>query len=245
MMKHQLIAQTPSKPILLNKSALSGIGLERVELKAEPERAFFQRRILRGEDISIYVVSSESWTTRMDNFAIDEVVLMLNGKARITPDNGSEIEFQSNEFFFIPKGYTGKWQIQASDYYHYELSVISTQRATNSGTERKLPTRLDKDLLSGTEIKLNSSGYYEKVLKKGAELTVMLKAEKPGQFSLSKPAQEQLIHVLSGQVTITDASNSETTFYAGDFFVLPKGFTGKWKSQGHGLFKSMVIQKTI
>ena len=44
-----LLGQTDSveiiKPILLDKEALSGIGLQKIELKKEPERAFFQRNL--------------------------------------------------------------------------------------------------------------------------------------------------------------------------------------------------------
>lgn len=243
--QNQTSAQNILKPILLDKSTLSGIGLDKVSLNAEPEREFFQKRLLRGDDISVYVVSSQSWTTRMDNFAIDEVVFMLNGKALITPDQGQKMEFQSNEFFFIPKGYTGKWQIQANDSYHYELSVISTQRAPKPDPNKTLPELLDKDAISGVQIALDASGDYKKVLAKGNELTVSLNAEKPKEIKFSEPAKERLIYVLSGQVVITDNEDSEYTFHTGDFFVLPKGFIGKWNSQGHGLFKSLVVEKTV
>lgn len=236
--------QTALKPILLNKAALSGIGLEKVVLEQEPDREFFQRRVLRGDDISVYIVSSQSWTTRMDNFAIDEVVYMLNGKALIAPEKGDGLEFQSNEFFFIPKGYTGSWEIQAGDNYHYELSVIATQRVSSINPPNVMPVLLEKNKLSGLDIKLDSSGSSETILSKGIELTVALRAERPQETIFSNPVQEQLVHVLSGQVIVTDTQDTTYTFHTGDFFMLPKGFTGKWKSQGHGLFKSLVVQKT-
>lgn len=233
-----------NKPIRIDKAALSGLGLEKVVLSAEPEREFFQRRILRGEDLSIYIVSSQSWTARMDNFAIDEVVYMLNGKAKIKPDSGDEMSFQSNEFFFIPKGYTGSWQILANDSYHYELSIIATNRAPSPDPKKITPELLDKDVLSGIDITLDNSGSYHKVLTKGVELTVSLKAESPKKKELSTPAKEQIIHVLSGQIGLIDYEGDEHTFNTGDFFVLPKGFTGSWHSKGHGLIKYLVIQKT-
>lgn len=233
------------KPIPLDKSALSGIGLEKVTLNAEPEREFFQRRLLRGEDLSVYVVSSQSWTTRMDNFSIDEVVYMLNGKAKIGPDNGKEITFQSNEFFFIPKGYNGSWQIVANNNYHYELSIITTNRAPAPDPSKTVPEPLDKDKLSGIDIELDNDGLYESTLTKGVELTVKLKAESPRSLKSTGPMKEQLIHLLSGQLEITDNDGGLHTFYTGDFFVLPKGFTGDWQSKGHGLIKYLVTEKTI
>ncbi|MBO3698600.1 cupin domain-containing protein [Roseivirga sp. E12] len=240
-----LIAQGNTlKPILLDKSALSGVGLEKVTLNAEPERKFFQRRLLRGEDLSVYVVSSQSWTTRMDNFGIDEVVYMLNGKAKITPNGGKEMAFQSNEFFFIPKGYTGSWQIVANDNYHYELSIITTERASSANSAKTVPELLDKDKLSGIEIEINEQGIYEHVLTKGVELTVKLMAEAPRSLKSSGPMSEKLIHLLSGQIDITDSIGELHTFYTGDFFLIPKGFTGNWQSKGHGIVKYLVTEKT-
>lgn len=235
----------PLKPILIDKSALSGIGLQPVQLQNEPKRKFFQKRLLRGLDLSVFIVSSESWTTEMNNFPIDEVVLMLNGKAKIKPKNGEEMIFMSNQFFFIPKGYTGSWQIQAGNNYHYELSVISTERAATAAPDKTLPELIDQDELSGIGIDLSNTDQYDKVLTRGLELTVSLKAEKPSQREISTPMQEQLVNLLSGQLTITDTNGKEHIFSTGDLFLFPKGFIGTWQSQGHGLLKYLVIEKTI
>ena len=97
------------EPILIDKSTLSGIGLEKIELNDQPGREFFQKNLYRGKDLSVYVVSSQSWPGRMDNFAIDEYIFMLNGKARVKPDGGEDHFFQTGEHFFAPKGYTGEW----------------------------------------------------------------------------------------------------------------------------------------
>ncbi|OEK01845.1 hypothetical protein BFP97_10105 [Roseivirga sp. 4D4] len=236
--------EPPLKPIRIDKAALSGIGLKPVQLENEPDRKFFQRRLLRGVDLSVFIVSSESWTTQMNNFPIDEVVLMLNGKAKINPEKGNEMTFQSNQFFFIPKGYTGSWEIQAGKNYHYELSIISTDRAESADPTKTLPELIDQDELSGININLNSAEQYEKVLTKGSELTVSLKAEKPTQREISTPMKEQLVNLLSGQLTITDTSGEEHVFNTGDFFLFPKGFQGSWQSRGHGLLKYLVIEKT-
>jgi len=81
-------------------------------------------------------------------------------------------------------------------------------------------------------------------LQKGAELTVRLKAERPREISMLEPAKEQLIHVIAGQVTIEDSAGDKQTFYTGNFFLLPNGFTGKWQSDGHGMLKYMSVEKS-
>ena len=232
------------EPILIDKSTLSGIGLEKIDLNDQPGREFFQKNLYRGEDLSVYVVSSQSWPGRMDNFAIDEYIFMLNGKARVKPDGGEDHFFQTGEHFFAPKGYTGEWEIIAGENYHYELSVITTPRADSVSLSRNmLPQLLDKNQLSGIDISLGEHGTFEKELIKGDELNLFLRGEKPLTLELSD-AIEQIICLLSGQVSISTPGRTAQTFYSGDYFILPKGYTGTWESEGHGLIKYLVIKQT-
>jgi len=120
---------TTIKPILLDKSYLSGVGLQRIKIKEEPEKDVFQKRLYRGKDISVYVVSSGSWINKIEKYSFDEFAYMLNGVAKVTPKEGPEQLFYTGDFFFAPKGYAGSWEIIAGKNYHYELSVITTQRA--------------------------------------------------------------------------------------------------------------------
>lgn len=233
-------------PILLNKETLSGLGLQKVQLKNEPEREFFQKRLFRGEDLSIYVVSSETWKANMDNFPFDEFVYMLNGKANVKPKGKPKQIFNSYEFFTIPKGFTGTWQIVAGSNYHSELSVISTERAiAENAAKDKSPLLLNKSKVSGAAIDLNEDGLFEEVLSESVELTVFLKAEKPRKVGAVVQEKDQLICVLSGQVQIEDQLGNMKVFYSGDFFILPKGFRGAWESNGHQLFKSIVVEESI
>ena len=36
----------------------------------------------------------------------------------------------------------------------------------------------------------------------------------------------------------------EYIFYTGDFFIMPKGLQGNWTSEGHGLVKYLIVEKT-
>ncbi|MEM8523476.1 MAG: cupin domain-containing protein [Bacteroidota bacterium] len=233
------------QPILLDKSVLSGVGLKKIDLKNEPEKDFYQKRLYRGEDISIYVVSTETWNNKMENFPFDEFIYMFHGEAVVKPENGKTQLFQSGDYFFAPKGYTGEWEIRAGDYLHYELSVIATKRSDSTTIQKDATHQLfDRSTLSGAAITLDENGQFAEVLEKGAELTIQLNAELPKEASVNESSKEQLIHVLSGQITIISQDNTEQIFYAGDFFVLPESFTGKWKSEGHGLVKYLIVEKT-
>lgn len=233
-----------SKAILLDKAVLSGIGLKKITLRDKPEKAFFQKRLYRGEDISVYVVSSESGVNAFSNFAFDEFIQILHGEATVLANTEDEQSFYTRDFFFAPKGFTGDWEIKAGNNYHYELSVISTQRADSTQKSRNLKHSIFSNAqLSGTQINLEDKAFYNEVLRQGPELTVKLQAEKPRQVSLDS-TQEKLIHILSGQINVSNQEGEAQIFYTGDYFVLPKGFTGDWESKGHSIVKYIVVEKT-
>ncbi len=237
--------QDTLSPILIDKGTLSGLGLKQLELKDQPGRDFFQKNLYRGVDLSVYVVSSQSWPGRMDNFAIDEYIYMLNGKARVQPEGGEDLYFQSGEHFFAPKGYTGEWEIMAGDNYHYELSVITTPRADSVvKSQPLLPMRLDPNTLSGLNINFAKENTYQSTLVEGDELTISLFAEQPQEREITRPAKEHIICLLSGALTITNLAGQVQRFYSGDFLIVPAGFTGKWRSEGHSLAKWIQVERT-
>lgn len=230
-------------PIKLDRETLSGVGLEKIDIKAEPEKDFYQKNLFRGDVLSVYVVSTASWTNKMDNFPFDEFVYMYHGQAKITPLDGPIQTFYTGDYFFAPKGFTGDWEIIAGENLHYEFSVISSKRAEKALDKVDNHHQLfDKELISGVDIRLDSEGRFSSLLQKGAELTIHLNAESPDTRSIVSPSKEAVIHILSGQLKLTDQNQVEQIFHSGDFLVLPKGFTGDWTSDGHGLMKYLIIE---
>ena len=208
-------AQQVPKPFLIDKALLSGNGLEKIVLKDNPKKRFFQKRLFKGDDLSVFMVSSETGTNTFENFPIDEFVYMFNGEAIINSNTEREQHFYEREFFMAPKGITGKWHIEAGEYLHYELSVISTQRADST---KIIPDSrhilFDKERISGTNITLNEKGYYSDELARGAELTITFKAESPNEHLLNGMDNDRVIALLSGQVDIKDSQNEAKSFYA-------------------------------
>ncbi len=239
-------SETIIKPITVDKSTLSGIGLKKIDLKNEPEKGFYQKRLFWGHELGVFVVGTETWTNNIKNYPFDEFVYMFNGEAIVKPANGTSQIFYSGDYFFAPKGFNGEWEIKGNNHIHYELSVITTKRSDSSKIIKNSGHKLfNKSKLSGNSIILNNDGYHEETLEKGAELTVKLIGEKPGERTLSKTTKEQLIQILSGQVTITNTSGSGYIYYTGDFFIIPKGLGGKWKNEGHNLVKYLSVEKTL
>ncbi|MEM9934180.1 MAG: cupin domain-containing protein [Bacteroidota bacterium] len=231
-------------PILLDKTTLSGVGLDTIKLNNEPERKFFQRNLYRGEDLSVYVVSSQSWIGRMDNFSIDEFIYLLHGMAKVRPEEGGESIFHTGDYFFAHKGYTGEWEIVAGPTNHYELSVITTSRAEPPEAPKlPAPIMLDKKKISGADIVFDEEGLYKEVLQEGIELTISIHAETPQRREI-KNGHEQLICLLSGQLQFTPMEGETHSFQSGDFMLFPKGMSGEWVSQGHGAVKYISVYKS-
>lgn len=244
-----LIAQnnqeTSPQPLLLSKEALSGIGLRKIDIKKEPEKEFYQKNLYRGKDISVYVVSTGTWNNVIEQYSFDEYVYLLNGQSIVKPKNGNSQVYNSGDHLFMPKGFKGEWEIRSGSNLHYELSVITTQRADSIKVVKdELNIDFHESHLSGCQILLDDKNYYEEILSKGVELTILLKAEKPNERVLQEPTKEKLIHVLTGKITITDYQDQKHAFYTGDFFVLPPGKYNTWKSEGHGMLKYIVVEKT-
>ncbi|MFK7922721.1 MAG: cupin domain-containing protein [Bacteroidia bacterium] len=235
------------RPLSLDQAVLSGVGLKAIKNKQEPERKFFQKNLYRGPEISVYIVSSETWASKMNNFGIDEFLYVLNGRAHISPPGLAERFFETGDYFFAHRGYTGTWETQGD--YYYELSVITTRRADSSEQlTGLLPSPLDQAKLSGFDLTLIDSTdgveRYRDVLATGIELSVSIEAETPHERKIAKPLPEQLIGVLAGLITITASDGESTTYFAGDWFVLPQGFSGIWESKGHRLCRTLRVYAT-
>jgi len=144
------------KPIDLDKSTLSGVGLEKIEIKNEPEKDFYQTRLFWGKEIGVFVVGTETWTNKVNNYPFDEFIYMYNGEAIVTPTEGDSQIFYSGDYFFAPKGFRGEWVVRGTNQIHYELSVITTARADSSEIiKNSHHRRFEHANLSGNSIVLN------------------------------------------------------------------------------------------
>lgn len=230
-------------PIPIDKEALSGLNLKPVVNAEQPERKLFQKNLFIGKEIGVFIVASETADADWENYSVDEFIFVLNGRARLHPKGSKQVYFNKGDFFVAPKGYKGVWETQGGKSFYHELAVVALNRIKTDNASGKLPVIISKEKLDGIGISKNKEDGYNDLLFEGIDLTVTAKSEKPllKQINTKK---EQLIYVLAGKVTLTSHSKKEHTFYTNEFFVLPKGFTGTWKSEGHELFRSLHVAKT-
>lgn len=236
-------------PIKIDIDAISGLNLKPVRNQNDPERRLFQKRILRGLDLSVYVVSSETATATHESYGIDEFLYLINGRARLNPEYGEEAIYNTGDFFFVPKGFKGEWETQGGDEFLIELSVISTERSPNPIDQNNtLPYLVDKAKLSGIGITLAEDAQnisYKDILHNGAELDVAIYAERPDTvYQVTSPMEEQFIYIISGAVHIMPDQGKRFTFNRGDFYLIPKGFVGTFEPKGHGLFRYLKVTKS-
>jgi len=230
--------------IRLDNSAISGIGLKPVKNKNQPDRRLFQKRLIRGNDLSVYVVSSETATAQQENYAMEEFICLTNGQSRMNPTNGKEVIFDKGDSFIAPKGFTGEWETIGGDEFLIELSIITTKRIDGQvDPDKTLPYLIDKRKRSGVGISQIEDGSYLDILYEGIELKVTVEGHETGIVNHNTPMQEQVIEVLSGKVSITPKDGSTDDFLVGDYFMIPEDFMGSFEYVGHGVVRTMHVYK--
>jgi len=234
---------TVPDPFLLSKETLSGVGLRKIDLKDQPDKVIHQKRLVRGDELSVYVVSSQSWTNEIEQYSFDEYVFLLHGMAVARPASGNAQEFYTGQHFFAPKGFKGEWEVVAGSNLHYELSVISTHRSDSSQGAVTDFALIEPEQLSGHHIVFDSEGLYENIMAAGSELTVSICAEQLREVAITNPLPESILYIQAGQLTLDnkESTTGSTTYHTGDFVFIPKGYTGQWKSEGLDLLKFVKV----
>jgi len=72
------------------------------------------------------------------------------------------------------------------------------------------------------------------VLFYGDELVTLVYEDEAGTFAIPQPfPYDEFVMVVSGKLTLTDATDQVQAFVAGESVVVPRGFTGIWKMEGN------------
>jgi uncharacterized cupin superfamily protein len=69
-------------------------------------------RYLYSGDIDVAIYQAKPMVLRIDNYDIDEFVLVVSGALILTEDGGSPQKFVAGESVLVPKGFTGTWEMQ-------------------------------------------------------------------------------------------------------------------------------------
>lgn len=74
-----------------------------------PVTAFAELAASDGIETGVWSCTSGGWT--IESYSINEVMVMLAGKLRLTDGDGTVTDIDPGDLFFIPKGWRGRWDI--------------------------------------------------------------------------------------------------------------------------------------
>ena len=115
------------------------------------------------------------------------------------------------------------------------------------------PLRLNTDMISGLGLEKFPWGDKSRLAKwsqlfTGEELSVSVfdstpmsagDHPSPSKSRVRNYPYDQFVMVLSGKSILTDEAGQSYTFVAGDFFVVPKGFSGTWED--FGVYRELIV----
>ena len=116
----------------------------------------------------------------------------------------------------------------------------------------KTPVRLSREAVTGIGLEKVSWPDEQRTARwsflfKGEELSVSVFESTPvnpagegvTRNRVANYPYDQFVLVLSGKSVLISDSGSAQTFVAGDYFVVPKGFTGIWEE--HGVYRELIV----
>ena len=237
-------APDPIAPVSIDEAALSGLDLARREIPDKPDKEFYQKRLYRGETLSVFALGGERIENVQTGFPIDEYVQYINGHADIEAD-GQSMTLLAGDYAIAPKGWAGIWTNNGGPRHHLELSVISTKRS-EAKSSLKAPFRMDRAVLAGLSLGPLIEGRARQVVYDGPEITVSIVHEEPQARTITADDPEVFVHILNGSIILTPETGAPIQYFLGDSFVLPTGFVGTWSVEGlNGLRIVEVVAKAL
>ncbi|HBM14073.1 MAG TPA: hypothetical protein DD390_15375 [Rhodospirillaceae bacterium] len=180
-----------------------------------------------------------AWTAQMGPYSVDEFMIVLEGAVTIRLESGAEITVSAGQSFFLPKGLVCAWHQTGNIkkvYVIFEQGAAGTLEGVGhdgSGLVIDPALPLAPSVGPGAEILIGATPEQQ---------AVELYEDATGQFSVGlwqstpysrKPVRfdrYELMHLLSGSVTLTETGQKARTFTAGETFLVPLGAEVDWVS---------------
>jgi uncharacterized cupin superfamily protein len=177
------------------------------------------------------------FTTKLAPYDVNEFMYVLDGSVTIIHENGDQQTIRAGQSFVIPKGTPCVWKQTENILKFYVIFNDDSGKTLETGglaVRRPDPAAAldpvgaqDTSRYVGGVPKQTIKTYFEdasKQMKIGIWTTTEMHT-KPVPFS-----RNELMHMLEGEVTITDGNGKAHVFRAGDTFMVPKGAMYQWDS---------------
>jgi len=213
-----LLAPLPAEELASGQPELRGI-----EVYSAPE-----------DGLTVGLWSATQHVAAAGPYPVDEFMILLEGRVIIRLPDGRSEKLQAGDSFFIPKGLNCTWDQPETVRKIYV--IFEKGRADPLVT---FPLRIDPEATLTP-----SEGPSADILISAApqQSDKLLYADASGQFSVAVWAttpyaripvifgRHELMHLVTGEVTLTAAGAAPRTYRAGDTFFVPKGCVVNWVS---------------
>lgn len=169
-------------------------------------------------------------------YSVDEFMLLLEGSLNIENEDGSMQTFRAGDGFVIPKGAVLQWQ--QSEYLRKFWVIYDNPDSPPAATGLKaMLTNPDADLVP--VIGLEQAPFESDIPQMGL---LNLYQDPGGKFNAgvwdctpmkripSTIERSELMHILEGSGSITNADGVIFEFKAGDTFLVPAGMGYQWQN---------------
>jgi len=180
-------------------------------------------------------------TSKVAPYEVNEFMLLLEGSVTIAVEDGEEVTIHAGESFVIPQGLRCSWKQTGSVRKYFVIFEDKSDRAHKDpaalGVIRPQPAGpaegLNKVDVPNPEIFISSLptqydfGYFQDGTD---QMFVGLWESTPFEREVTPFPRNELMCILEGSVTLTDADGTEHVFAAGDAAYVPMGTRCSWKS---------------
>lgn len=174
-------------------------------------------------------------------YEVNEFMLLLEGSVTITLEGGEEVTIRAGESFVIPQGLRCSWKQTGRVRKYFvifedksgvarkdpaELGVIRPQAAGPAEGMTKIEVPNPEIFVSSLPTQYDCS-YFEDAT---GQMFVGLWESTPFEREVAPFPRNELMCILEGAVSLTDADGVEHRFAAGDAAYVPMGTRCSWKS---------------
>jgi len=191
--------------------------------------------------LSAGVWDCTAMTTKAEPYSVNELMIVLEGSVTIVDARERAVTVKAGESFLIPKGMPCVWR---QDGYIRKVFVIFDDASGKAPSDPAVLEVLRPDpqaalapsagpapeLLASAPPAQRDKQYFADLT---AQWTVgVWDSTAYHRKTISFPRHE-LMHILEGEVTLTEEGGPAQTFKAGDTFFVPMGARCDWKSTGY------------
>ena len=179
-----------------------------------------------------------AYESRLEPYGVNEFMCLLEGAVSIIDQNGHEETFHAGECFILPKGFPCIWK-QTGYVRKYFMIFDDPSGRSPSHPDALAAIRVDLSLSAPSVTQHDASQYIGAVpqmhwLTLYRDVTAQFEAGiwecSPMQRVSTRLVRSELMHIVKGSGTITNADGVVFAFSEGDTFLVPFGMGYQWSN---------------